>query len=39
MSVSHQATEDDEYDGYFIPKGTIVVGNAWYLHFALGIIT
>ncbi len=26
---SHEATEDDEYDGYFIPKGTIVVGNTW----------
>ncbi|KAJ2926944.1 hypothetical protein H1R20_g10149, partial [Candolleomyces eurysporus] len=21
--------EDDYYDGYFIPKGTIVIGNAW----------
>jgi len=21
--------EDDEYDGYFIPKGTVVMGNAW----------
>ncbi|KIJ94940.1 hypothetical protein K443DRAFT_683373 [Laccaria amethystina LaAM-08-1] len=23
------ATEDDEYDGYFIPKGTAVIGAAW----------
>ena len=23
------ATNDDEYDGYFIPKGTIVFGNGW----------
>ena len=25
----HMATNDDEYDGYYIPKGTVVVGNAW----------
>ena len=25
----HTATEDDYYDGYFIPKGTILLGNAW----------
>lgn len=24
-------TNDDEYEGYFIPKGTIVVGNTWYI--------
>ena len=23
------ATNDDEYDGYYIPKGTVVIGNAW----------
>ncbi|KAK2467643.1 hypothetical protein APHAL10511_000498 [Amanita phalloides] len=28
-NVGHLATEDDEYDGYFIPKGTIVIGNNW----------
>ena len=28
--VAHMATEDDEYDGYFIPKGTAVMGAAWY---------
>ena len=25
----HATSEDDEYRGYFIPKGTIVMGNAW----------
>ncbi|KXN80932.1 O-methylsterigmatocystin oxidoreductase [Leucoagaricus sp. SymC.cos] len=29
LAVYHMATEDDEYDGYFIPKGTLVAGNAW----------
>ena len=28
-AVPHMATNDDEYDGYYIPKGTIVFGNAW----------
>ncbi|KDQ64908.1 hypothetical protein JAAARDRAFT_28562 [Jaapia argillacea MUCL 33604] len=29
----HQLTEDDIYDGYLIPKGTIVFPNAWwFLH-------
>ena len=23
------ATDDDEYDGYYIPKGTNVVANTW----------
>jgi len=25
----HMCTADDEYDGYFIPKGTVVIGNSW----------
>ncbi|KAF7760173.1 hypothetical protein Agabi119p4_10849 [Agaricus bisporus var. burnettii] len=25
----HMATDDDEYEGYHIPKGTIVIGDAW----------
>ena len=33
VSVEHESTEDDEYDGYFIPKGTIVIGNSWYALF------
>ncbi|KXN87205.1 O-methylsterigmatocystin oxidoreductase [Leucoagaricus sp. SymC.cos] len=27
--LPHMITEDDEYRGYFIPKGSIVVGNTW----------
>ncbi|KAF9044254.1 cytochrome P450 [Panaeolus papilionaceus] len=29
LAVGHMATEDDEYNGYFIPKGTVLMGNAW----------
>ncbi|KAF9044301.1 cytochrome P450 [Panaeolus papilionaceus] len=29
LALGHTATEDDEYNGYFIPKGTIVMGNCW----------
>ena len=27
--VPHMSTIDDEYNGFYIPKGTIVIGNAW----------
>ena len=27
--IPHMATNDDEYNGYYIPKGTVVIGNAW----------
>ncbi|KAG2018325.1 cytochrome P450 [Coprinopsis cinerea AmutBmut pab1-1] len=29
MALPHSAATDDIYDGYFIPKGTVVLGNAW----------
>ncbi|KAG2008247.1 cytochrome P450, variant 2 [Coprinopsis cinerea AmutBmut pab1-1] len=29
LGIYHSTTEDDEYKGYFIPKGTIVMTNAW----------
>jgi hypothetical protein len=27
--VPHQSIIDDEYNGFYIPKGTITIGNAW----------
>lgn len=29
--VPHRSTEDDIYNGYFIPAGTLVVANTWYV--------
>ena len=29
LSVPHRSVEDDEYRGYFIPKGSIVISNIW----------
>ncbi|KAJ2919372.1 hypothetical protein MD484_g983, partial [Candolleomyces efflorescens] len=29
LSPTHSNIEDDEYDGYFIPKGTIIFSNIW----------
>ncbi|KIW91638.1 uncharacterized protein Z519_07606 [Cladophialophora bantiana CBS 173.52] len=28
----HMLTQDDWYDGYFLPKGTIVFANTWSIH-------
>ena len=27
--VPHMSTNDDEYNGFYIPKGTIMIGNVW----------
>ena len=27
--IPHMSTSDDEYNGFYIPKGTVVIGNAW----------
>ena len=27
--IPHMSTIDDEYNGFYIPKGTIIIGNAW----------
>lgn len=29
LGIPHMTTEDDEYEGYFIPKGTLVMANVW----------
>lgn len=29
MGVPHQSTEDDEYRGYHIPAGTLVIPMSW----------
>ncbi|KAF9476359.1 cytochrome P450 [Pholiota conissans] len=29
LGAPHELTEDDYYKGYFIPKGTMVMGNIW----------
>jgi cytochrome P450 len=30
MGLAHYVTEDDEYNGYRIPKGSTVLPNVWY---------
>ncbi|KZT22572.1 cytochrome P450 [Neolentinus lepideus HHB14362 ss-1] len=32
LSISHATTEEDVYEGYFIPKGTTVLMNLWAIH-------
>ena len=32
VGLPHCSAEDDWYDGMFIPKGTIVMANMWYLN-------
>ncbi|KDQ55439.1 hypothetical protein JAAARDRAFT_692211 [Jaapia argillacea MUCL 33604] len=29
LGVAHASTEDDVYEGYFIPKGSIILPNVW----------
>ncbi|KAF7586776.1 hypothetical protein BBP40_008346 [Aspergillus hancockii] len=29
LAIPHAATEDDIYEGYFIPKGSLIVANVW----------
>ena len=30
IGLPHRTIQDDEYDGYFIPKGSNVLANLWY---------
>ncbi|KIJ32571.1 hypothetical protein M422DRAFT_184313 [Sphaerobolus stellatus SS14] len=34
FGIAHTSSEDDVIDGYFIPKGTIVMGNTWFVAFS-----
>ena len=36
-AIPHMATNDDEYDGHYIPKGTILFGSAWPLERLMGL--
>lgn len=31
LGVPHFSMKDDEYNGYFFPKHTLIIGNAWYV--------
>ena len=31
MGLPHATSEDDVHDGYFVPKGSIVLANIWYV--------
>jgi cytochrome P450 len=30
LGIAHRVTQDDVFGRYFIPAGTLVMGNAWY---------
>ncbi|KAF8074119.1 cytochrome P450 [Lyophyllum atratum] len=32
MGIPHSADNDEVYNGYFIPKGSTVIGNVWAIH-------
>jgi cytochrome P450 len=35
MGIAHSLMEDDSYDGYHIPKGSVIMPNVWLVSFAL----
>ena len=32
VGVPHRLTQDDLHEGYFIPKGSVVIANIWYVY-------
>ncbi|PYH76350.1 cytochrome P450 oxidoreductase OrdA-like protein [Aspergillus uvarum CBS 121591] len=36
MDISHVVTQEDEYEGYWIPKGASVLANIWFVLLFLG---
>ncbi|KAJ7480592.1 cytochrome P450, partial [Mycena latifolia] len=32
LGIPHQLAQDDWYDGYFLPKGSLILPNIWDLH-------
>ena len=38
FSVPHKTMQDDEFRGYFIPAGTVILPNVWYGNFSLLIV-
>ena len=36
-AIPHMSSFDDEYNGFYIPKGTIVIANAWLVRSAIPI--
>lgn len=33
VGIPHRLMEDDVFDGMFIPSGSVVIGNAWFVYF------
>lgn len=31
IGVAHRSTTDDVFEGYFVPAGTLVIANAWWV--------
>jgi len=38
LGLSHAVLEDDVYENYFIPKGTRVIANIWYIFLCLKLL-
>ena len=30
-AIPHMSTNEDEYNGFYIPKGTVMIANAWFV--------